>query len=310
MKPSLMTSDSLSVPTLPFAAPPTGPKAAGRVRRLRLPFPNEIDPMIFAGQPEESFMTVGTSLVLPYVEPYLVRSMNQARRRVTDPKLLRDMALLTGQESQHHREHVRFNRALRVDPSAKLEALEAELCEEYRRFSEQRSLRFNVAYADAVEAYSMAVARFFFECKVATRLEPPVRELFEWHLLEELEHRGVASDVYAHVCGGYVYRLIVGLYAQWHLLRFVTRAAALMRKAYPASARAEWGGPLAAWRRTRPRLWLALRGLVPKLLATYSPWYTPRDVEVPPDVLALAARYDQTAARRGTMHRATPIVDA
>ena len=60
-------------------------------------------------------------------------------------------------------------------------------------------------------------------------MHPAARDLFAWHLTEELEHRTVAFDVYEHVCGGYSYRLAVGLFAQWHLNRFVLRVAGVLR---------------------------------------------------------------------------------
>lgn len=280
-------------------------EAAITIRRLRLPFPDEIDPMVVAGQPEESFFNIGMSLLLPYLEPYLIRSMNQAKPHVTDPKLLSDIALFNGQEGQHYRQHIRFNEALRLGTFAKLKALEAELAEDYRRFTAERSLRFNLAYAEGFEAYTMATARFAFESKAFERMTPAVGDLFEWHLLEEIEHRTVAFDVYAHVCGGYFYRLFVGFYAQWHLARFAMRVTAAMKEADPKAFKEKWGGVFAAWRRTGPLLWLALRLLLPKVLATYLPWYSPHRIEMPPEALARARHYTELAAADATTRPAS-----
>ena len=190
--------------------------------------------------------------MLPYLEPYLIRTMREARARVTDPALAADLDLFNGQEGQHYRQHMRFNEAIRPAGLEALTALEAELAADYRRFTATRSLRFNLAYAEGFEAFTTAIARFSLETRQFDSVHPAVRELFQWHLIEELEHRTVAFDVYDHVCGGYFYRLSVGLFAQWHLNQFALRAAGLMQNADPEGFRRKFGGRREAWARVRP----------------------------------------------------------
>lgn len=266
------------------------------IRRLPFSFPTDLDPVVVEGCPEESFLNVGLSLLLPYLEPYLIRTMREARPRITDPKLAADLDLFNGQEGQHYRQHIRFNEAIRREGFEALEALEAELADDYTRFTRTRSLRWNLAYAEGFEAYTTAMARFSLEVKLPERLCPAARALFEWHLMEELEHRTVAFDVYNHVCGGYFYRLFVGLFAQWHLNRFVRRVIRAMVAADPAAFRAKYGGRARAWARLTPMLWLAVWHFFPKALATYLPWYTPHGIDLPEEARALRARYSEMAA--------------
>jgi uncharacterized protein len=266
------------------------------VRRLRFEFPDGLDPIIVPGQPEESYATVGLSLLLPYLEPYLIRTMRQARPRVTDASLLSDLDLFNGQEAQHYKQHVVFNEAVRIPESSKVKALEAELDADYHRYTTRRSLRWNLAYAEGFEAFTTAMARYSFEAKVIDRLHSGARDLFLWHLVEELEHRTVAFDVYEHVFGGYFYRLFVGLFAQWHLNRFVLRVSNLMLSADPTAFRKEYGGVLRGFGRTLPHLWRMTTILLPKVLATYLPWYTPRRIELSPATRALAHHYTERAA--------------
>ena len=267
------------------------------IRRMTFAFPAEIDPMVVEGQPEESYVYVALSLLLPYLEPYLVRTMVEARKHVTDPALAADLDSFNGQEGQHYRQHMRFNKAVRLHGFEGLAPLEAEIEADYRRYTATRSLRWNLAYAEGFEAFTSAMARFSLEEKLTARLIPAVRDLYEWHLVEELEHRTVAFDVYAHVCGGYLYRLVVGLFAQWHLNRFVARAMMLMLRADPAAFRAKYGGLGAAWTRLRPLLWLEVRRLFPKLLATYLPWYTPHRIALPARARELSAQYGEATAQ-------------
>lgn len=269
------------------------------VRRLPLSFPAGLDPVIVEGAPEESFFNVGLSLLLPYLEPYLIRTMREAKKHVSDPALLADIDLFNAQEGQHYRQHIRFNQAIRGSVPEGLKELEAELDDDYRRYTETRSLRFNLAYAEGFEALTAAMARFTFEAKVLDRMQGDARELFQWHLVEELEHRTVAFDVYDHVCRAYFYRLFVGLFAQWHLNRFVIRASRVMTLADPDGFRKRFGGARRALARVAPLLWLAFRLLLPKVLATYLPWYTPHTIPLPPGVRALGDRYSEIASRAG-----------
>ena len=68
------------------------------VRRMRFTFPADLDPVICPGKPEESFVNVGLSLLLPYLEPYLIRSMREARKQLSDPALLADLDAFNAQE--------------------------------------------------------------------------------------------------------------------------------------------------------------------------------------------------------------------
>ncbi len=84
------------------------------VRRMHFDFPDGIDPVVVEGQPEESYRLLGLSLLLPYLEPYLIRTMNEAKKRIDDPDLLKDLERFNAQEGQHYRQHRRLNEAVRM----------------------------------------------------------------------------------------------------------------------------------------------------------------------------------------------------
>jgi predicted metal-dependent hydrolase len=264
------------------------------VRQMDFDFPADIDPVVVAGDPEQSYLMIGLSLLLPYLEPYLIRTMKVARKHVSDPQLIDDLARFSAQEGQHYRQHIRFNEAIRLQGFEKLTELEEALDADYRRFSNTRSLRFNLAYAEGFEALTTAVARFSFERGPDPNLHPAAAALFRWHLVEELEHRTVAFDVYDHVCGGYAYRLFAGLYAQWHMASFIRRVVHYMLEADPEAV-ARCGG--AAGRRARERKALSdlRKSLLPKLLSTYSPRYTPHDIPFDGELQEMAAELNELA---------------
>jgi uncharacterized protein len=268
------------------------------IRRPPLEFPAGLDPVVIAGCPEESFMFVGLSLLVPYLEPYLIRSMRAAQRHVTDPRLRADLEGFSGQEGQHYKQHMRFNEALGLAGFGGLAALEAEVAEDYRRYTRSKSLRWNLAYAEGFEAFTTALARYALESRWLERLEPSARELFKWHLVEELEHRTVAFDVYENVSGGYLYRLVIGLFAQWHLSRFIRRVVQVMVNTDPEVFRQKYGGELETRARMGPRFAQMRRLFLPKLLATYLPWYTPHRIPMPAAARAAADGYTALSAAK------------
>jgi hypothetical protein len=269
------------------------------VRRVEFRFPKQIDPQVVPGSPFLSSLVVAGSLLLPYLEPYLIRTMKTARPHVKSHSLQRELASFSAQEGQHYRQHAHFNRALTLRDRTEVEALEAELDADYRRFTSKRSLRFNLAYAEGFEAFTSAIARFMFEADMFEGLRSDVSELLRWHFAEEIEHRTVAFDAYQHVYPGYFYRVAISLFAQWHLVRFLIRASRALRRSEhavvaPRASASESGGAL-----DRRVLSATLRVLLPATLATYLPGYTPHRIAISPSVQAALDQYSIVAATAG-----------
>lgn len=262
------------------------------IRRMAFDFPPDLDPVFLPGDPEQSFSMIGLSLLLPYLEPYLIRTMKEAKPRVTDPDLRADLANFSAQEGQHYREHIRFNETLRRSGYPGLESLERELAADYLRFSETRSLRFNLGYAEGFEALTTAIANLTL-VGGDWNTETEIGRMFAWHAVEELEHRTVAFDVYDHVCGGYFRRLGIGLFGQWHMLRFILRVTNYMIGASPEIMERH-GGKEGARRRREMRS-AGARGLLPAILRTYLPWYTPHAIPFTEEMRRLAERFDAEA---------------
>jgi predicted metal-dependent hydrolase len=264
------------------------------VRRMEIDFPDDIQPVCIEGEPERSYLMIALSLLLPYLEPYLIRTMMVAKKQISDPALLDDLERFSAQEGQHYRQHKRFNDVIRTKGFPRLAELEAELDADYRRFTAKRSLRFNLAYAEGFEALTTATALFSFESGSMANMHPAVRELYSWHLIEELEHRTVAFDVYDHVCGSYAYRLVAGLYAQWHMARWIGRVAKYMLEADP-DALEKYGGHEGRKQRQKMQATVARKGLLPKLWRTYLPGYSPEKIAFTPDMVSLAREYSDRA---------------
>jgi len=265
------------------------------IRKMPFEFPEKIDPIVFPDSPERSASVVATSLLLPYLEPYLIRTMKAAKPHVTDPRLLDDLARFSAQEGQHYRMHMRFNDALRTEHLPRLGEFEKEISDDYQRFTKTRSLRFNLAYAEGFEALTMNSVLFTFTyLSLFDEVDSPVAQLLEWHLIEELEHRTVAFDIYDHVCGGYFYRLAAGIWAQRHFVGWVRRVARYILEELPSGDLSREAA--AAHKRDARRLgWLALRRFAPMILRTYMPWYSPHKVAFTAEMQEVSDKYTEMA---------------
>lgn len=269
------------------------------IRRMAFDFTPGMQRVFIENDPAMSYTFLGTWMMLPYLEPYLIRTMRQALPRITDPQLKADLKMFCAQEGEHFKQHALANDIIRsVNPAfAGLKDLETDLDAEYKRFSREKPLLFNLAYAEGFESMTSAASSVQLELGMYDRVESPLAELGKWHVMEELEHRTVAFDVYHAAGGGYLYRLRHQLWAQGHYFKWVKRFADLMREADPelfaAYDRPEVAKARKAWNR---RYW---RRALPRILKTYLPTYSPRALPLSDAFAAAQDRYSQLATGFG-----------
>lgn len=246
------------------------------VRKVNFEFTEDTALYAFPKLPRISLFIAAFSLTMPYLEPYLIRMMLKAKEKVSDEKLLEDMSLFSQQEGNHFRNHARINEIVRgkfdADTAARLLAIEHELKADYAHFLNDKTLGYNLAYAEGFEAMTCAVA-----LGAAQRGRPPKgfisdgwRELLDWHGLEEIEHRTVAFDVYQHVVGSYFQRVYQGVKAQIHYLGYI-------HKFYKVMLRAKGF-------RVYPYIPLFIVGGGFRYINTFFPWYNPANYKIPDDL--------------------------
>jgi len=256
-----------------------------------------VEAEIIPGEVEMSYLMVGLSMILPYIEPYVIKHSITGQKLVKDPELLHDMRQFCQQEGQHYRQHGLFNNRIR-QKYPELAALEKRVKEDYGRYSE-RGLKFNLAYTEGFEALTNPFVIFMWNSGMIRDMHGPLADMYAWHFLEEMEHRTVAFDAYYHLYGGYWYRLWASLIAQSHLLVFMFACARVMLRKERGlfQERGGWPGRLSRiWKWTR----LAGQYLLPQLWKTYLPGYDPRNLIVPEDLTGLTEHYNARAYKLAT----------
>lgn len=167
-----------------------------RVRRMDLDFPDAIPRFWFDGNPYLSSLLGAMSVSFPAGERYFIRSVLHFLPRIDDPQLREAVRGFVGQEGNHTKEHLAFNRFLgRLGyPAAGMEKFVED---RVTYLTEHSSPEENLARTVALEHFTAILAGAFLEHpELLDRMSPECAKLWAWHAIEEIEHRSVAFDVY------------------------------------------------------------------------------------------------------------------
>ena len=254
---------------------------------------DNIELVVVKDQPTLSALLLGTSMFLKYLEPYLIKNMKKAVRRVEDPQLKEEMQAFCAQETEHFQQHERFNGLVRNATAAKKEVLayEALIDAEYRYWTAAHSLEWNIAYAEGFEAMTCALARSLFDLRTLDDSTPEFAELMGWHLIEEIEHRSVAFDAYKAIGHGYFYRVGMSIYAQYHFLKTVWVLGHLT-----LSKDEELKKRYSGWKariKNFTGLTKVLALTVGRTLLSYSPFYHPKKIKINYRVIEEGKKYTE-----------------
>lgn len=216
------------------------------VRKIPFEFDNDIPPVWHPTQREWSHMVNGASLTMPYLEPFLNRTMREALGKIHDPDLRADMDGFVRQEAQHYTNHRRYNETLKANGYPELANVEATFETDYEAL-EKRSLEWRLAYSAGFETMTMGITEWLINDRedLFHGADPTVTSLVLWHMVEETEHKSVAYDVFQAVSGRYWLRIAGLLWGSLHV-------GLMSRRAYIAMLKKD-----GLWRniRSRMRLW-------------------------------------------------------
>jgi predicted metal-dependent hydrolase len=193
-----------------------------KVRQVDFAFPDDLDPAWTPYQPELAAVANSVSLLMPHLEPYVVRCIERAIPDLEDDELADQAGLFVQQERRHHGEHHRFNRILinRYRALAPLDRLAGAL---FGWLGRKRSAASGLAFTAAFETFAYAAARWVAprQRDLFFKADPAVAELFLWHLAEEVEHKSVAWDVNARAGGGRLRHLAAAVFCLLVMAGFV-----------------------------------------------------------------------------------------
>ncbi len=141
------------------------------------------------------------SLSFPVGEKFFVDSVKHYLPRIDDSKLQRDAAVFVQQEYIHRREHQRYNEVLAEVRGFDLQKLESLYVREIERANEQPPIARLAATVVLEHITAMFAAGSMRNPRWMDGAHPAMTDLWQWHAIEETEHKSVAYDVFLAVGG-------------------------------------------------------------------------------------------------------------
>lgn len=141
------------------------------------------------------------SLSFPTGEKFFVDSVRHYLPRIDDPKLKSEAAIFVQQEYVHRREHQRYNEVLAEVRCFDLSKLEALYIREIEQANKQPPIARLAATVVLEHITAMFAAGSMRNSRWMDGAHPVMADLWQWHAIEETEHKSVAYDVFLAIGG-------------------------------------------------------------------------------------------------------------
>jgi predicted metal-dependent hydrolase len=241
------------------------------VRAFTFEFPDDLDPIWTPDHRERSLLFNGLSLTMPYLEPFLIKNMQEATTHFDIPELNKDIRDFNGQEARHYQCHRRLNELLKRNGYPQLAEVETRMVTSFAKLS-KTSLRTRLAYGAGFECMTNGITTWFINKRreLFAGASPHVTSFWLMHMIEETEHKTVAFDAYMAYSGQYLPRALGVLHGSFHILMYGYSGlfTALKEDGKLYSPRSLLGV-------ARETLSL-MRNITPFLLRALLPWHNPR----------------------------------
>lgn len=189
-----------------------------QVRRINFNFPKQIDRYWFGNSPFKTHLLNSLTLLLPDAEQYIIRNVKRQLKHINQPQLNQEVRAFVSQEGQHSSQHTKFWDNLRLQGYEIDTYIRFVRAIFFNTLERRLSLKLNLSIIAGFEHLTTFFAEFALKTDLLAEAEPKLRELFEWHGAEEIEHKSVAYDVLQNKSNSYLLRLMGMLIS--HLLIF------------------------------------------------------------------------------------------
>ncbi len=240
-----------------------------RYRRVKFPFEDAgFDRYWHSGSPFKSFFWSQLSTSFDAGERFFIDSARALKGHIHDEALLAELHEFCKQEGHHTQQHLKFDRmntALGLD----IEKCRRRYNHVLKRARNRLTPLGMLSATVALEHFTSTFAEQHFERPdLSAGGDPNVVALWDWHAMEETEHKATCYDIYRAAGGGYWRR--VGLMpGAWALILWVSLVNTfdLLRKDKKLWTRDTLSGVAYLFGR---------RGLVTCLLPAFFTYFRPR----------------------------------
>jgi predicted metal-dependent hydrolase len=136
------------------------------------------------------------SATFPRGEAFFIEAV-KANRAGADPRLEAEIRAFVRQEINHTREHIAFNRVAK-EAGYDLDAIDRRVAERLQQI-DGRAPILNLAATMALEHFTAMLGHeLLANPEHLAGAEGDLGEIWRWHSVEEIEHKGVAYDNWLH----------------------------------------------------------------------------------------------------------------
>ncbi len=160
------------------------------------------DPLWSRTSPKFSMFVNALGVHVPYFERYLIFSLSQAKKHVTDAKLLKDISAIIGQEGHHAKNFIEVNKWL-AERYPKVALFDEDSRKYFANHAKSDDLKKLVGFTAGYETFTFLAGMIILDNydKWFSDSDPVMKAIWVWHQVEEVEHGAVAFEVYKHLFG-------------------------------------------------------------------------------------------------------------
>lgn len=176
-------------------------------RKLNLLFPSNIPKHWLKGSVFKTHLLNSFTVIFPVGEKFFIRSINKFFKDLEDPVLKKQVKAFIAQETQHYIEHEKFFKNLQNQGYDIMPLVKAIDTMVKKIIEPALGKKMNLATTAGLEHFTALLAEIGLKDRFLDDAHPVMKELFEWHAAEEIEHRCVAYDVLQAVDDSYALRV-------------------------------------------------------------------------------------------------------
>lgn len=149
----------------------------------------------FGGSPFKTHFLHALSLAFPNGEKFFIDSIKNYRDKITDPELKEQVTVFIKQESWHTYAHQQYNNWVR-DQDLPADDILARANARTEKLKRTMPKIIWLETTVAIEHLTAIISAHHLANEHRIKdVDPYFREIWEWHMIEELEHKAVAMDV-------------------------------------------------------------------------------------------------------------------
>lgn len=179
-----------------------------KVRRLDFDFCPDIERYWFEQSAFKTHLFNSFTIGVFDIEKYLIQNVNKSINLIDNPQLKQDAQAFINQEAQHSLQHQKFWNNLQNLGYKFENYLSCQRSIFFQILAQRMSPNFNLAVGVGIEHLTTLMAEFALETDLFAHADPSLKRLFEWHAVEELEHKAVVFNVLKSKTNNYLLRLL------------------------------------------------------------------------------------------------------